>query len=216
MVIFDLGGATAGLPSSVARRGGSALLDKPAVAPSVWWRSILGGAAAWAGNVLGDVILMAERSDREKNLEAILQSPSYRVAYNDNEFLRSPRLRAARMELEFLKPELTFQDENIQSTIVVFGSTRIVEPEEARRRLEQARARLAESPGDARLARLPRPSGCWPGVIIMRSPNASLRSSAHRRRAAARASSPSSPAAGRASWRPPIAGPSRRAPSRSA
>ena len=34
MVIYDWEGATAGLSSSVARRDGSALLDKPAVAPN--------------------------------------------------------------------------------------------------------------------------------------------------------------------------------------
>ncbi len=96
---------------------------------------------------------MTEPCDPQKNLQAILHSPSYRVAYKDIEFLTSPRLRAARMELEFLKPDLTFQDENIQSTIVVFGSTRIVAPEEANLRLEQARARLAQSPADPHLRR---------------------------------------------------------------
>ena len=100
---------------------------------------------------------MPDSADREKNLQSILQSPSYRVAYTDVDFLTGPRMRAARMELEFLKPELAFQDENIQSTIVVFGSTRIVEPDEARRRLANARARLAESPGDATLAAERRP-----------------------------------------------------------
>ncbi len=96
---------------------------------------------------------MPDPTDREKNLQSILQSPSYRVAYTDVGFLTGPRMRAARMELEFLKPELAFEDENIQSTIVVFGSTRIVEPDEARRRLDNARSRLAESPADARLQR---------------------------------------------------------------
>ena len=96
---------------------------------------------------------MTDPCDRRKNLEAILQSPSYRVAYADIEFLGSPRLRAARMQLEYLKSELTFQDENITSTIVVFGSTRIAEPEVARQRLEQARVLLTASPGDRRLER---------------------------------------------------------------
>ncbi len=91
--------------------------------------------------------------DPRKNLQLILQSPSYRVAYTDVGFLTSPRLRAARMELELLKPELMFQDQNIVSTVVVFGSTRIVEEAEGRRRLEEARARLAQSPGDRRLRR---------------------------------------------------------------
>ncbi|MGA2064015.1 MAG: TIGR00730 family Rossman fold protein [Thermoguttaceae bacterium] len=87
-------------------------------------------------------------SDPQKNLHDILDSPSYRLAYEDVEFLTSPGVRPLRMQLEFLKPELTLEREQIQSTIVVFGSTRIVELAEARRRLEEARARLAAAPDD--------------------------------------------------------------------
>ncbi len=96
---------------------------------------------------------MSQPTDPQKNLQAILQSPSYRVAYRDIDFLTSPRLRAARMVLELLKPEMTLQDDNIFSTIVVFGSTRIPEAEEARARLAAARARLAQAPDDPRAAR---------------------------------------------------------------
>jgi hypothetical protein len=96
---------------------------------------------------------MPEPVDPQKNMQAILHSPSYRVAYTDIDFLTSPRLRAARMELELLKPELIFQDENIVATIVVFGSTRIVEAEASRQRLAAARAELALSPSDPGLAR---------------------------------------------------------------
>ena len=75
------------------------------------------------------------------------------MAYEDLDFLNSPRLRAARMELEFLKPDFMLEDYGIENTIVVFGSTRIVEPAEARRRLEEARRHLAQQPGDAALQR---------------------------------------------------------------
>ena len=91
---------------------------------------------------------MTQPSDPQ-NLNKITQSPSYRLAYEDIEFLNSPRLRAARMELEFLKPELTLDDHGIENTIVVFGSTRIVEPAEARRHLEEAQRKLAQQPGDS-------------------------------------------------------------------
>ena len=37
---------------------------------------------------------------QQDNLNKITQSPSYRLAYEDLDFLNSPRLRAARMELE--------------------------------------------------------------------------------------------------------------------
>jgi hypothetical protein len=52
------------------------------------------------------------------------------------------------MELELLKPELAFRKHDIRSTIVVFGSTRIVDPAAAREHLERARADLAETPDD--------------------------------------------------------------------
>jgi len=91
--------------------------------------------------------------ERQRNLQRILQSPSYRVAYRDLEFLADPRLRPTRMELELLKTELVFQEQGIRSTIVVFGGTRIVDPAEARRNLEAAKAHLEETPEDPRRRR---------------------------------------------------------------
>lgn len=96
---------------------------------------------------------MDEDRIRQENLEKILVSPSYRVAYKDVDFLSQPRMRAARIELELLKPELIFEREGIESTIVVFGSTRIPEPAVAAKQLEEARARLAETPNDRRRRR---------------------------------------------------------------
>jgi uncharacterized protein (TIGR00730 family) len=88
-------------------------------------------------------------TDDAANLAKILQSPSYRVAYKDVDLLAQPELRPARVELELIKPELYFQQNNIHSTVVVFGSTRIVEPSAARARLEQAERELADTPEDS-------------------------------------------------------------------
>jgi uncharacterized protein (TIGR00730 family) len=96
---------------------------------------------------------MTEDQQRDSNIQKILQSLSYRVAYKDVDFLMQPELRAARMELELLKPELYFQRNNIRSTIVLFGSTQIIEPTAAQERLERASARLAETPNDTRRQR---------------------------------------------------------------
>jgi len=96
---------------------------------------------------------MTGDQEKQKNLERILHSPSYRVAYKDVDFLSDPRLRPARMELELIKPELTFQEQKVRSTIVVFGSTRIVEPAVAKRNLELAKAMLADTPDDPRRRR---------------------------------------------------------------
>jgi len=96
---------------------------------------------------------MSHDPQREQNLQRILQSPSYRLAYKDPEFLSGPRMRAGRILLEVMKPELAFEEHNIRSTIVVFGSTRIPEPATAQKRLEHAQAWLAETPEDPRRQR---------------------------------------------------------------
>ncbi len=86
--------------------------------------------------------------DIDKLLEAIIHSPSYRRADEDLEFLSRDELRHVRLLLELLKPELAQIQEGIDSTIVVFGSARLAEPGEARKRLAQAEAALAQKPGD--------------------------------------------------------------------
>jgi hypothetical protein len=52
-----------------------------------------------------------------------------------------------------LKPELLMRQNDIEHTIVVFGSARIPEPAEATRRLEKARRSQGANPGDGELER---------------------------------------------------------------
>ena len=52
---------------------------------------------------------------------------AYRLAFTDTEFLLREELRPVRMQLELLKPEMV-QRHGIRSTIVIFGSARIVPP----------------------------------------------------------------------------------------
>jgi uncharacterized protein (TIGR00730 family) len=96
---------------------------------------------------------MNNEQEREADLDRILHSPSYRVAYKDMDFLASVHLRPVRMELELLKAELAFRRHDIDSTVVVFGSTRVVEPAVAQKQLDRARASLADTPDDARRQR---------------------------------------------------------------
>ncbi|WP_208437204.1 LOG family protein [Bartonella taylorii] len=62
---------------------------------------------------------------------AQMHSPTYRLAYIDQEFMMRPELRSQRIGLEFLKPEIVLQGYNIQSTIVLFGGARIPESGQA-------------------------------------------------------------------------------------
>jgi uncharacterized protein (TIGR00730 family) len=90
--------------------------------------------------------------------EPALESPqmasaSYRLAYADVDFLRRAELRPVRLQLELLKAELVQQEQGIESTVVIFGSTRIPEPEAARARLRAAQEAAAAAPDDPELAR---------------------------------------------------------------
>jgi uncharacterized protein (TIGR00730 family) len=95
-----------------------------------------------------------EKLRAAQNLQAIMQSPSYRLAERDIDLLAQPELRPVRMQLELLKPELAFARRGVASTIVVFGSTQIVERAAAEQQLAQAEAALAAAPADQYLARL--------------------------------------------------------------
>ena len=64
---------------------------------------------------------------------------AYRLAFADERFLLREELRPVRMQLELLKPELIQTELGIESTIVIFGSARILPPEEAAARLDAAR-----------------------------------------------------------------------------
>ncbi len=65
---------------------------------------------------------------------------AYRLAFTDTEFLLREELRPVRMQLELLKPEMIQSEHGIRSTIVIFGSARILPPDAALGRLEAARA----------------------------------------------------------------------------
>ena len=63
---------------------------------------------------------------------------AYRLAFTDTEFLLREELRPVRMQLELLKPELVQKEQAIESTIVIFGSARIVPTDVAERLVADA------------------------------------------------------------------------------
>ena len=78
-----------------------------------------------------------------KRIEAIMKSPSYRLAVEDHDFLLSDDTLPLRLQMDYIKPELILRQHGIERTIVVFGSTRIVERKTALKRLEEAQKALA-------------------------------------------------------------------------
>jgi uncharacterized protein (TIGR00730 family) len=88
-----------------------------------------------------------------RNREAILASPSYRLAELDVDFIGRPEQRPVRMQLELDKAETLLRENGIRSTVVVFGGTQIVEPALARARAAAAREALKSAPSDPLLNR---------------------------------------------------------------
>ncbi len=69
-------------------------------------------------------------------------------AYEDADFLKSDVCRAVRLQLEFLKPDVTMDRLGVFSTVVVFGSARIPCPETATTLLAEAEVALRDRPAD--------------------------------------------------------------------
>ena len=65
---------------------------------------------------------------------------AFRLAFTDTDFLVREELRPVRMQLELLKPELVQREQGVESTIVIFGSARILSGEAAAAQLARAQA----------------------------------------------------------------------------
>jgi len=66
------------------------------------------------------------------------ESPAYKLAFQDMDFLLREDLRPIRFQLELLKPQLLIQEARIASTFVMYGSARIPEPAKAQSLLDLA------------------------------------------------------------------------------
>lgn len=92
-----------------------------------------------------------ERAKQTESSNQLMDSPSYRLAYDDHEFLLRDEMRPVRLMLELSKPELALNEHGIENTVVIFGSARTLDPKAAEQHLLQARQRLQQQPDNAAL-----------------------------------------------------------------
>lgn len=90
--------------------------------------------------------------DRDALVRAIEESSSYRLAHEDMALLASADLRPVRLQLELLKPEHDLRGQGINSTVVVFGSARILSLDEAQAGLADMEGTLASGQTDPQQA----------------------------------------------------------------
>ncbi len=94
---------------------------------------------------------LEEDPNAPQRIKKILSSSSYREADQDTDFLHRDDVRPLRLQLDFMKPELLLEGHGVKHTIVVYGSTRIVEPVVAARRVKAYQEALKASPDNEAL-----------------------------------------------------------------
>ncbi|MBI4375156.1 MAG: LOG family protein, partial [Elusimicrobia bacterium] len=92
-------------------------------------------------------------AQKQELLRKIKASKAYSKAYHDLEFMSKKDLRPVRLQLELLKPELILREHKIRSTIVVFGSARLLSAHDARVQFEECQKLAASQPKSAALKR---------------------------------------------------------------
>ena len=81
-----------------------------------------------------------EAHDAKVNIDTPqTHSASYKLAFQDTEFLLREDLRPVRFQLELMKPEVFLDEANIISTFVFYGSARIPSPDKAQALIDAAR-----------------------------------------------------------------------------
>jgi uncharacterized protein (TIGR00730 family) len=86
-------------------------------------------------------------------LSDIMEHPAYLQPDRDLSFLQTHTTRGVRLQLDYLKADQGLQSFGVHRCIVVFGSTRLRQPEDARRELAEAREAMGEAPDDPARAR---------------------------------------------------------------
>jgi len=79
-------------------------------------------------------------------VSAQTESESYKLAFDDPEFLLRDELRAVRLQLEIMKPEIIQQELGVNATVVIFGGARIPKPETAAKRLQEEEIQAKREP----------------------------------------------------------------------
>lgn len=96
-------------------------------------------------------------SDSVKDAALCIVSPqtkseSYKLAFDDSQFLLRDELRAVRLQLEMMKPEIIQQEQGVNETVVIFGGSRIPDPETAAKRLQEEEMQAKREPLSAMAA----------------------------------------------------------------
>ncbi len=92
-------------------------------------------------------------NNNSKNLNLIINSDSYKLAHEDINLLNRNEMRGVRMLLEITKPELILEENNILSTIIVFGGASILEESKTNKEIKNINKLIHKNPASRSLKR---------------------------------------------------------------
>ena len=91
--------------------------------------------------------------NNSKNLNLIINSDTYKLAYEDIGLLSRNEMRGVRMLLEITKPDLILEENKILSTIIIFGGANITEESKTKEKIEDIKKLIKKSPTSTPLKR---------------------------------------------------------------
>ena len=91
--------------------------------------------------------------NNSKNLNLIINSDTYKLAHEDINMLSRNEMRGVRMLLEITKPDLILEENNILSTIIIFGGASITEESKTKEKIEDIKKLIKKNPSSVLLKR---------------------------------------------------------------
>ena len=96
---------------------------------------------------------ISSKINKSENLNLIINSDTYKLAYEDISLLNRDEMRGVRMLLEITKPDLILEANKILSTIIIFGGASIREDSNTQEKIKNIRKLIKKYPASIFLKR---------------------------------------------------------------
>ena len=96
---------------------------------------------------------ISTKINNSKNLNLIINSDTYKLAYEDLGLLSRNEMRGVRMLLEITKPDLILEENKILSTIIIFGGASIAEESKTKEKIDDIKKLIKKNPSSVLLKR---------------------------------------------------------------
>ena len=96
---------------------------------------------------------ISTKINNSKNLNLIINSDTYKLAYEDLGLLNRNEMRGVRMLLEITKPDLILEENKILSTIIIFGGASIAEESRTKEKIDDIKVLIKKNPSSIFLKR---------------------------------------------------------------